>query len=61
MGRARSHAALVANQGQENAKMEMIVPERWLKLSNASHVNARSGQIGQNFHLAAPHVVAEKK
>ena len=61
MGRAQSHAAPVANQDQENAKMEMIVPERWLKLNNASHVNARNGRIGQNSHLVAPHVVVEKK
>lgn len=61
MGHVRSHAALVANQDQENAEMEMIVLGRWLKLNNASHVNARNGQIGQNSHLAAPHVVVVKK
>lgn len=61
MGRVRSRAVPVANQDQENAKMVTTVPERWLKLNSASHVNARNGQIGPNFHLAALRVVAEKK
>jgi len=61
MGCVRSRADQVANRDQENAKMEMTVLERWLKLNSAKHVNVRNGLTGQNFHPVAKLVVVVKK